>query len=233
MINLSYAITVCNEHIELANLVDVLKENIASDDEIIILVDEENQTSEVKKVISGFEISNLKVFYSNLNDDFGNFKNTLNSHCSKKYIFQIDADELLGEGLLNHIKEFISLNPADSYLIPRINVILNKDENFDKKVKDWNWRINKFDAFKLFKNEEIINFPDSQMRLYRNVPNINLSGKVHEQLTGMMSSINILNGLILENNPLELHEDVEAWCLFHVKNWEKQIKQNEYYNTFK
>ena len=38
--------------------------------------------------------TNHKVIGFPLNKDFKSFKNNLKSHCSKDYIFQIDADEI-------------------------------------------------------------------------------------------------------------------------------------------
>ena len=48
---ISYAIPVCNEHIELEKLLDFLHKHIDEKDEIIVQCDQGNTTSEVYKVL--------------------------------------------------------------------------------------------------------------------------------------------------------------------------------------
>ena len=63
----------------------------------------------------------------------------------------------------------------------------------------------------------IINFSDPQMRIYRNNGEIKWKNKVHEVLTGYKT---------LANLPTD-----EVFCLIHDKTIDRQVKQNEYYNT--
>lgn len=62
----------------------------------------------------------------------------------------------------------------------------------------------------------IINFPDIQLRLCKNIPEIKWFGNVHERLTGYKELA------IIDN---------KEWALLHPKTLEKQIRQNELYST--
>ena len=47
---ISYAITVCNEIVEIQKLINFLVNNIRDEDEIVVLFDSTNGTKEVKKI---------------------------------------------------------------------------------------------------------------------------------------------------------------------------------------
>jgi hypothetical protein len=66
-------------------------------------------------------------------------------------------------------------------------------------------------------DEPIINWPDIQMRLYKNVPNIRWQGKVHEMLTGFTNF-----------SSFPIHPD---YAIRHKKEIARQIEQNDYYAT--
>jgi glycosyltransferase involved in cell wall biosynthesis len=63
----------------------------------------------------------------------------------------------------------------------------------------------------------IVNFPDSQMRIYRNKPEIKWVNAVHEVLSGYGSYTHF---------PLQ-----EQFCLLHIKDIKKQEQQNSFYAT--
>ena len=91
---ISYAIPVCNEHIELEKLLLFLVKYIDKNDEIIVQCDKGNTTPEVYKVLDSFRApvglkNPLKVIEFPLRGDFSSFKNNLKSHCTKEWIFQI------------------------------------------------------------------------------------------------------------------------------------------------
>jgi len=65
-------------------------------------------------------------------------------------------------------------------------------------------------------NPILVNFPDYQLRFYRNLPKIKWEGKVHERVTGGKIC------LIPENI---------NYCIKHIKSIDKQIKQNKLYET--
>lgn len=206
MIGISYAITACNEITELELLLTKLENVIDySVDEIIILLDKGNTHNGMLDMLCNFP--SIKVYENSLNKDFSQHKNFLFSKCKKDYIFNIDADEYPSEQLLTSIKSILQNNPTvDMFWIPRINTVEGITNDL---IKLYNWNIN---------DDGYINFPDYQTRIIKNNKKIHWVGKVHERLFGYTNY-----GFIPKSYEL---------CLIHNKQVEKQIKQNNFYNTF-
>ena len=201
MSSISYAITACNEHVELERLLDQLYPVLRDIDEIIIQIDT-TATEEVKEVT--FKYPNITVTAFPLMSDFASFKNNLKKYCTKDYVFQIDADEYLSEELLASLPEILEMNPeVDLYAVPRINTVKGLTS---EHINKWGWYINE---------NGWINYPDHQTRILKNVPEINWVNKVHERLVGAKTIV-----------PLP-----EGYDLIHPKTIERQEKQNNYYNT--
>ena len=155
---------------------DFLKNRIDMDDEILIQYDENSATKPVKDyltIISQLHNSNIKVISYPLNNDFASFKNNLKDNASGIFIFQIDADEIPSEHLMENIKDIIEYNKdVDLFFVPRINTV----EGLTKQhIKKWKWNVNELGW---------INFPDYQTRLYRRTSEIQWQGKVHERIVG-------------------------------------------------
>lgn len=206
MPTISYAITACNEHIELERLLDQLNEHIRLEDEIVVQLDT-NCTIEVKQVAEKYNIGTLyeyhRIFYS-LNGDFASFKNNLKQHCTRDYIFQIDADEYLSPSLLENLSEILKLNPEiELYAIPRINTVTGLTQ---EHIQKWGWFVNQ---------DGWVNYPDYQTRILKNTPEIKWVNKVHERVVGAKNMV-----------PLP-----EGYDLIHPKTIERQEKQNNFYNT--
>jgi len=121
MVTISFAITACNEHEELDRLLHQLDNNINSNDQIIVQLDT-TATDKVKSVVNKYDIQSLQF---GLNNDFASFKNNLKNSCSKDWIFFIDADEYLSDGLLNNIHQVLEINNGlvDVIAVPRINTV--------------------------------------------------------------------------------------------------------------
>ena len=205
---ISYALTVCNEIDEIKRLLTFLIDNKREQDEIVILIDESNGTKEVKDYIEDTAHSSeedIGVWYYKLNNDFSSFKNFLNSKCTGDYIYQIDADEMVSTYILDVLPEILQHNDIDVIQVPRINTVEGLTQ---EHIQKWGWRVN---------DKGWVNFPDFQMRIYRNNNNIKWKNKVHEVLGGYKT---------MSYLPLE-----EEWCLLHPKTIERQVKQNNYYNT--
>ena len=209
MINVTYAITVCNELEEITKLIDFLKNKIDKDDEILIQYDENSATKPVKDyltIISQLHNSNIKVISYPLNNDFASFKNNLKDNASGIFIFQIDADEIPSEHLMENIKDIIEYNKdVDLFFVPRVNTV---DGLTKEHIKKWKWQVNELGW---------VNFPDYQTRLYRRTSEIQWQGKVHERIVGY--------------NTLSVLPQEERYCLYHHKQIERQEKQNDYYDT--
>jgi hypothetical protein len=203
---ISYAITVCNELKEIQQLVGFLLTHKRNEDEIVILMDH-NGTGEVwnylLKIESKLGVLNRIPF----DKDFSKFKNHLNSLCSGDYIFNIDADEIPSESLINNIHELIELNPEiKAYALPRVNTVEGLTQ---EHIQKWGWRVD---------DENRVNYPDYQIRIYKNIPEIYWEGKVHETLN-------------IKKEVVSLPYGTEDWALYHFKQIERQEKQNNYYDT--
>ena len=209
MINITYAITVCNELEEITKLVDFLKDRIKKDDEILIQYDETSVTDPIKSyltILSQLHTNTIKVIGYPLNNDFASFKNNIKNNASGIFIFQIDADEIPSEYLVENLSEFIEFNKdVDLFFVPRINTV----EGLTKThIKKWKWNVN---------DKGWVNFPDYQTRIYRRTSEIEWVGKVHERIIGY--------------NTLSILPQEEQYCLYHPKQIERQEKQNAYYDT--
>jgi glycosyltransferase involved in cell wall biosynthesis len=125
---ISYAIPVCNEIEEIKRLLEFLIKTKRAQDEIVIVIDEQNCTEEVKDYVEDFaheylDLEDIKVLYHPLNKDFAIHKNFINVNCSGDYIFQIDADELPDVMLMEYLPEVLEINAIDAIWIPRINIV--------------------------------------------------------------------------------------------------------------
>ena len=207
---ISYAIPVCNEHIELERLLLFLVKYIDKNDEIVVQCDKGNTTPEVYKVLNSGILTRVrtqvKIIEFSLNGHFSNFKNNLKENCSGDWIFQIDADELPHESLITNLKELLKLNSTtELFLVPRVNTVEGITQ---EHINKWRWSVNE---------KGWVNWPDYQTRIIQNSPKIQWVGKVHEVITGF-STKSLL--------PME-----EEWCLYHPKTIGRQEAQNNFYDT--
>jgi len=208
---ISYAIPVCNEHVELEKLLSFLVKHIDENDEIVVQCDQGNTTPEVYKVLDSFKApvglkDPLKVIEFPLNGHFSNFKNNLKEHCTGDWIFQIDADELPNESLITNLKGLLKLNSTtEMFLVPRVNTVEGLTQ---EHINKWRWNVNE---------KGWVNWPDYQTRIIQNNSKIKWQNKVHEQIVGISTK-----GAL----PME-----EEWCLYHPKTIGRQEAQNNFYNT--
>ena len=202
----SYAIPVCNEHVELKKLLDFLHEHIDEKDEIVVQCDQGNTTPEVDKVLGTWQGGPLKVIHFPLKGHFSNFKNNLKEHCTGDWIFQIDADELPTYHLIRNLKPLLELNSTtELFLVPRVNTVEGLTQ---EHINKWRWNVNE---------KGWVNWPDYQTRIIQNSQKIKWQNKVHEQIVGISTK-----GAL----PME-----EEWCLYHPKNIVKQEHQNKFYDS--
>lgn len=220
MSTISYFVTVKDEFEEIKRLLPFLLENKDDEDEIVVLqdwfaaVDDMNaQKNTIANLIATIQEDDIKCINCSLNKNFAKFKNFGKSKCTKDYIFQIDADEMPSKIFIMHLKSILEENKEqDLFFVPRINIVKNITQEW---IDKWRWQVTKFEEFE----DLIINFPDYQSRIFKNSPNINWEGAVHEKITGHETQTFL---------PAEI-----PYCLFHIKTLEKQIKQNELYSTIK
>ena len=204
---ISYAITVCNEFIEIQRLVNFLLQHKRAQDNIVILYDEANGDPEIESFLRSHSINGEFSWHKGkFNNHFADWKNKLTSLCNGDYIFQIDADEYPSEDLIQSLPEMLELNPEmDIFLVPRINTV---EGLTPEHIAKWGWNVT---------DTGWVNFPDFQWRIWRNVPEIKWVNKVHERLDGFKT--------------YTMLPDVEYFALYHPKTIEKQEKQNSYYES--
>ena len=203
---ISFAITTHNEGEYIRDLFDQLVPHCEQTGDEIIVVDDNSTDPFTLNLLYDYADKNIIQLYSHeLNHDFGAHKNFLNSKCNGKYIFQVDADEKFNQNLLTYLHDIIDNNDIDLYLIPRVNVVNGLTE---EDIRRWGWRINE---------KGWVMFPDYQTRLYKNIPEIKWEGKVHERIVGYKTTA-----------PLP---EEEEWSLYHIKDIDRQRKQNDYYDT--
>lgn len=204
---ISYAITVCNEKNEIKKLVDFLLHNKRSQDEIVILYDQNNGDEEIATMLTKFnKLPNVQFWRGFFEGHFADWKNKLTEYCKGDYIFQIDADELPHESLVVSLPSILNSNPnVDVYLVPRVNTV--EGLTLDHQLK-WGWNVNE---------KGWVNWPDFQWRVWKNKPEIKWRNKVHEVLEGHKEFATL---------PAE-----EVFALYHPKDIKRQEKQNAYYDT--
>jgi hypothetical protein len=78
----------------------------------------------------------------------------------------------------------------------------------EEHIAKWGWRVD---------SQGWINWPDYQWRIWKNKKEIYWGNKVHEKLYGHSTYA-----------PLPKSE---MYAIYHPKTIEKQIKQNEFYDT--
>jgi glycosyltransferase involved in cell wall biosynthesis len=203
MPSISYAISACNEHVELKRLILQLTKNIKQGDEVIVQLDT-TATDEVKDVVASWPA--VKRIDFALNNDFATFKNNLKDHCTRDYIFFIDADEYLSEHLLKLLSQVLEANNAECVSVPRVNTV---EGLTPEHIQKWGWNVDE---------NGMVNWPDYQTRICRNIPEIKWENRVHERLIGWKTSAHF---------PSEYTD----WALIHPKTIERQEKQNNFYNT--
>jgi hypothetical protein len=204
---ISYAITVCNEFVEIQKLVNLIRKNKRQQDEIVILYDQKNGDEEIANWLTKqSKYPNVQFWRGFFEGHFADWKNKLKDYCEGDYIFQIDADELPNKALIDNLPAILESNPnVDVYLVPRVNTV--EGLTIDHQLK-WRWNVNE---------KGWVNWPDFQWRIWKNKPEIKWINKVHERLDGHREFATL---------PAE-----EVYALYHPKDIKRQEKQNEYYES--
>ena len=200
-----YKILTHNETDSLEKLLDFLFENIKETDHIIVVDDFSD--SPTRRILSKYVESNQYDYFQNkLEDDFSKQHNYADSLVRDEfdYIFSIDADELPNKWLIENIHEILESNDVDLIWVPRINTVEGITEEY---IQQWGWRVNE---------KGWVNFPDYQGRIYKNDESVHWENPVHEIVTGAKK---------VSHFPTE-----EEFCLYHPKDIQRQVKQNELYS---
>jgi hypothetical protein len=201
---ISYGLTVCNEHEEINDLIVYLLERIDKEDEIVVVYDENRVTKEVLSVLDK-HTENISSYPFNFQQNFLENKNFMNGKCTGEYIFQIDADEIPEDFLMQNLKTVLESNPVDLLITPRKNLVPGLTQ---EHIQRWGWRVTE---------QGWVNWPDAQKRIYKNTSDIKWSG---HQIHGMIEGFKTFATLPFE----------EGWSIIHNKTLERQEKQNDRYD---
>jgi hypothetical protein len=205
---ISYAITVCNELVEIQRLLPFLIENKRKQDEIVVFYDSNNGSKAVEDYLrakSSETYAQFRFIHYYFDGHFANMKNALTEACLGNYIFQIDADEMPSLYLMQYLPLLFESNDVEVLRVPRINTVKGLTQ---EHIQKWGWMVD---------GKGRVNWPDLQWRIYKRVPHIKWKNKVHEVLDGYKTHAIL---------PLEEH-----FALEHHKDIERQEKQNAYYET--
>jgi len=200
---LSYAITVCNELNEIQTLINFLLSNKREEDEIVVLWDNTGD-AKVFDYLSQLNNPNLTISSGTFEKHFADWKNQLAVLCTGDYIVNIDADELPSITFMEAITEVLDENSEiDVFIVPRWNTVKGITEDH---IKKWNWNVDELNR---------INWPDYQMRVYKNDDRIEWINPVHEVLTGY-----------------DMFAPLPEYMYFeHHKTIERQERQNKFYDN--
>lgn len=204
---ITYAVTVCNELVEIQKLLSLLILSGREEDEIVVLFDKQKGTAEVWSHLCELQKQgSITAHAKSFKHHFADWKNHLTSLCKGDYIFQIDADEFPHKSLLTALPAILGSNPDNEvYLVPRVNTVDGLTESHRAK---WGWKVD---------DKGWINYPDYQWRIWKNKPEIKWVNKVHERLEGFKTYA-----------PLPAQEELS---LYHLKDIVRQEKQNNYYDS--
>jgi len=200
---ISYGLTVCNEHVEIKNLIEYLIKKIDLGDEIVVVYDQNRVTPEVMEVLKDYEIE-VNSYPFDFQQNFLENKNFMNSKCTGDYIFQIDADEIPESFLIENLKTILESNPIDLLITPRKNLV---EGLTSEHIQKWGWNVNE---------QGWVNWPDAQKRIYKNTSEIKWSG---HQVHGMVEGYKTFAALPLS----------EEWSIIHNKTIDRQENQNQRY----
>jgi hypothetical protein len=205
---ISYAITVCNELVEIQQLLPFLIENKREEDEIVVFYDSNNGSKPVENYLrtqSQNTLAPFRCIHYHFDGHFANMKNALTEICLGDYIFQIDADEMPTSSLMRYLPVILATNSVDVIRVPRVNTVKGLTQ---EHIQKWGWIVD---------NHGRVNWPDLQWRIYRRTPEVKWKNKVHEVLEGYKTHAIL---------PLETE-----FALQHHKDIERQERQNAYYST--
>jgi glycosyltransferase involved in cell wall biosynthesis len=199
---ISYAILTHNEGEYIEKLLSFLTTHKRDVDEIIV-VDDYSDDNLTKLTLDKYK-NQIKLHYRNFDGDHTQ-KNYLNSMCGGDFILQLDADELVSKELINMLPSLLEDNAEiDLFIMPRINLVEGLTQDW---IQKWRWSVNE---------KGWVNFPDWQMRLYRNCDWIKWDGLLHSKIEGYKTYVFL---------PKE-----ELFCIIHPKQLDRQIIQNELYD---
>ena len=155
---ISYAITVCNEEVELQKLVTFLLKHKELQDEIVITYDSKNGSKGVEEYLRSHSVNGEFSWHPfEFEGNFSDLKNYTKSMCSGDYIFHLDADEIPHEVLMEQLHTILEMNDVDLVWIPRVNTVEGITQ---EHINKWGWKVTE---------KGWVNYPDYQARVFINM----------------------------------------------------------------
>lgn len=210
----------------------------------IVILDDNSKGPKTAMAIRAYsqKFPYIKVSFRKHTGNFAEHKNHLINLCTGDWIVNLDADEWLDSHFMALLPSIIDSNPlVEAYWVPRINTV---DGLTQKHIQKWQWVITKMEGFTKVKEinknsdeykllklydmiiheeepfvtyyEPIVAWPDPQMRIFKNSPDIRWKNKVHEQLTGYKNFTSL---------PF-----AADYAIRHFKDIKRQESQNEFYD---
>lgn len=206
MIKISYCITVYNEFEEIQRLINILLDYKQPDDEICVLFDGKGP-QEVLDYLESIEDKLAVLDIGEFGNNFADWKNRICEQATGDWIWNLDSDEFPHENLITNIHQILNFNPSvEAYWVPRVNTLYGNPEEITQYVEEQRWYMDE---------DGKINFPDFQLRLFRNKESIKWDGNVHETVKGYKTVTRL---------PYE-----EEFSIYHPKTLDRQKLQNELY----
>jgi len=221
---LVYTIAACDEHEELTQLLTQLTSKTPFEDyAIVVVIDTTKINAQMMATVAYFSVNPKIEFVDNaFNGNFSDLKNLMNSMATNyncRWIFNIDADETPTDEFLRDIELILSAaddSDVDAISIPRANYVHGIT---DYHINRWGWIVDTHGR---------INWPDYQVRLYRNLPRLVWSGTVHETLSGI-TRLWPLPDKEIRTDTGEATTHPPLYFLKHPKTIERQERQNSLY----
>jgi len=199
---LSYLVTCHNETSSLDKLLSKLVQN-RKDNHEIVLLDDYSDNPETLDIIQKYK-EQTSFHQHRLDRNYGTHKNYGIEQCKGNWIFQLDGDEYPTDLLLENIDAVLESNNNNEVLwLPRLNYFAGVTE---LDVKTWGWNY----------HDGMINFPDYQSRIYRNLSHIRYQRRLHEKVEGFKSYTFV--------------PPQKDYAIVHEKTIEKQRQTNLNYN---
>ena len=199
---LSYLVTCHNETSSLDKLLSKLVQN-KKDNHEIVLLDDYSDNPESLEIIQKYK-EKTSFHQHKLDRNYGAHKNYGIEQCKGTWIFQLDGDEYPTDLLLENIDVVLESNVDNEVLwLPRLNYFTDVTE---LDVKTWGWNY----------QDGMINYPDYQSRIYRNLSHIRYQRRLHEKVEGFKSYTFV--------------PPQKDYAIVHEKTIEKQRQTNLNYN---
>jgi glycosyltransferase involved in cell wall biosynthesis len=158
---LSYLVTSHNETDSLEKLLNKLLSN-KKDQHEIILLDDYSDNPKTLDIIQKYK-EKINFYQHNLDKNYGAHKNYGIELCKGEWIFQLDADEVPTDELIENIDLIIESNINNEVLwLPRLNYFLGVTE---QDINMWGWNCN---TFKDLIHEKLIDDTSDEYKFLKN-----------------------------------------------------------------